>query len=342
MTRLPPLAVTPGDPDGIGPEIVWKSVRYRRRWDPSNQVSFFCVGAELPFRRLRARIEQLTSNDLLDPDLARRIRANPAAVWLLAAPETAPGRRLLPGFQSGWSIEHAVSCVKNGQAAALVTGPISKERLQLGGYPYPGHTEFLASLAGQNKVTMMLANEQLRVALVTTHIALRDISKKLTKEKIERCIDQTLESLRLQWGIKRPRIAVTGLNPHAGENGLFGEEEKKTIRPAIVRSAKKWSGLALIDGPFPADTLFAQHHLAKPARRWDAIVCMYHDQGLIPVKLLDFPKTVNVTLGLPWIRTSVDHGTGFDIAGKGLADPSSFQSALRLATRLSRRSKIPS
>lgn len=187
---------------------------------------------------------------------------------------------------------------------------------------------------------MMLANEQLRVSLVTTHCALKDVPRKLTRAKLKRAILQTAHGLRTLWKISCPRIAVAALNPHAGEGGIFGKEEIRILTPEIQALQKfaRATGAFELEGPLPADTLFAKHAQAiarSPKGRglYDAVVCMYHDQGLIPVKLVDFPHTINLTLGLPIIRTSVDHGVAFDIAGKGVADPSSFQSALALAIR---------
>jgi 4-hydroxythreonine-4-phosphate dehydrogenase len=242
----------------------------------------------------------------------------------------------MEGFQAGWAVEHAARLVLSGQARALITGPIHKARLQAGGYPFSGHTDLLGSLCLAPENTMMLANEQLRVALVTVHTALARVSRGLTQEAVLRAISQTHESLQKYFGIPVPKIAVLALNPHAGEGGLFGSEEIKVIRPAIAQARRHFGKNAKISGPHPADTLFAQHILARPRDRYDAVVCMYHDQGLIPVKLLDFPKTVNITLGLPMIRTSVDHGTAFDIAGRNLADPSSLISAILLAVKMDR------
>ena len=264
---------------------------------------------------------------------------------LLAAPTRVPRRGLfLPGYQSGWAIETAARLVKKGVAQAIATGPISKERLQRGGYKYPGHTEFLAALcktkprgsprAKTPEVTMMLANDQLRVSLVTTHVGLKDVPRALTRKGIRRAVEQTVSSLKNWWGIPHPRVAVAALNPHAGEKGLFGREEITVISPEIRALQKTFRGEADIVGPIPADTFFAMNQLAPAREKFDAVVCMYHDQGLIPVKLLDFRNTVNVTLGLPIVRTSVDHGVGFDIAKTGKADPSSLRAAIRLATQL--------
>lgn len=332
------IAVTPGDPEGVGPEILWKTLQDSRHGIPTD-VRLLCVGAREPFDRLGAPVFE-TSLDRLARGEVPPAPSTQSSIWLLPAPLQVPRRKgrkplFLPGYQCGWAIETATRLVQKGIAQALATGPISKERLQAGGYLYPGHTEFLAKLCRTRHVTMMLANEQLRISLVTTHLALKDVPKAVTATAIRRAVEHTEEALRRWWGIRGPRIAVAALNPHAGEAGLFGKEEIRVIAPEIRRLQRVYKDRAEILGPLPADTLFAKHALAAPEERYDAVVCMYHDQGLIPVKLLDFPRTVNVTLGLPVIRTSVDHGVGFDIAGTGKADPSSLQSAIRLAAQMS-------
>jgi 4-hydroxythreonine-4-phosphate dehydrogenase len=339
------LAVTPGDPDGIGPEITWKAIQFGQF--QKRGIHLLCVGARKPFDQLKARVIEvqtenvqklLTSEEIVHPTL-----------FLVPTPQSPPhSELLLEGFQSGWSIQKATELVQQGVAEALVTGPISKDRLQKGGYLYPGHTEFLADLCKKQhdtlpnnstnsnppEVTMMLANEQLRISLVTTHLGIQDISASLTREKIRRAVINTAEGLQKFWGIQKPKIAVTALNPHAGESGLFGREEIDIIQPEISYLNRTLLKEFEIEGPFPADTLFAKHILRSKKDRWDAVVCMYHDQGLIPVKLLDFHRTVNITLGLPIVRTSVDHGVGFDIKGKGIADASSLMAAIELAARI--------
>ncbi len=277
-----------------------------------------------------ARVIEADERDLIPP------RHKAPFVWLLPAPTRS--KRFLPGFQSGWAIEKAARLILAGRAEALVTGPISKERLQRGGYKYVGHTDFLADLCQvDEKFTMMLANDLLRISLVTTHLALKDVPKALTRERLRRAVVQTAEHLRDWWGIAKPRIAVAALNPHAGEAGILGKEEIRVIEPELRALRAAARGRYVIDGPLPSDTLFAMQLLAPKPERYDAVVCMYHDQGLIPVKLLDFKGTVNVTLGLPLVRTSVDHGVAFDIAGKGLADPTSFVAAVDLAIRIRKR-----
>lgn len=326
------FALTPGDPEGIGPEIAWKAVRANSGKLARKGIVILCVGAREPFERLGAPILEANPESPFPPKSL--LRGEPK-VWLLPAPERS--RDFLPGFQSGWSIERAARLVMGGAADALVTGPISKDRLRRGGYRYSGHTDFLADLCGvKGEVTMMLANPKLRISLVTTHLALRQVPDAVTRGRIRRATLHTVDWLRRHWGIARPRIAIAALNPHAGERGLFGREEIEVISPEISHLRRKLRGQAVIDGPLPSDTLFAVQATAGLARakRYDAVICMYHDQGLIAVKQLDFANTVNVTLGLPLVRTSVDHGVAFDIAGSGRADPSSLEAAIEMAARI--------
>jgi len=207
---------------------------------------------------------------------------------------------------------------------AMVTGPIAKSALHAAGYPFPGHTEMLASLCRTTDYAMMMAGDRLRVSLVTIHTPLAEVAAMLDQQGVFRLIRLTHHALVRDFGISRPRIAVAGFNPHAGEGGLFGDEEGRKISPAVSRAiAAGWQ----VAGPLPPDTVFYR----ALSGEFDAVVCMYHDQGLIPFKLIHFVDGVNVTLGLPIVRTSVDHGTAYDIAGKGLANPASLGAACRLA-----------
>jgi 4-hydroxythreonine-4-phosphate dehydrogenase len=224
------------------------------------------------------------------------------------------------------TIVRAVSDASDGVVDAVATAPINKEALRLAGLPWAGHTDLLAHLTGAAHVAMMFHSEPLRVVLATVHIPLAEVPQALTRESLEATIDLTAGELP-RFGIPSPRLAVAGLNPHAGEHGLFGTEEQVTIGPAIEACRARGVDVA---GPFPADTIF--HRAARGA--FDAVIACYHDQGLIPVKLLAFGQAVNVTLGLPIVRTSVDHGTAFDIAGRGIADAGSMIAAVRLAARL--------
>jgi 4-hydroxythreonine-4-phosphate dehydrogenase len=226
------------------------------------------------------------------------------------------------------AIETGVSLVQSGAASALCTAPIHKKALIDGAdFAYPGHTEFLAALAGRSRVVMMLASEQLRVVPATIHIPLSQVPSRLTPDLLRDTIAITADGLRRQFGIPHPRIAVAGLNPHAGEGGKMGREELDWIAPLLADLTP--DGYT-VTGPHPADTMF---HAAARAR-YDAAIAMYHDQALIPIKTLDFDRGVNVTLGLPFIRTSPDHGTALDIAGKGMANPTSLIEALKLAQRM--------
>jgi 4-hydroxythreonine-4-phosphate dehydrogenase len=222
-------------------------------------------------------------------------------------------------------IEEAVRLQLAGRLAAMVTCPIGKKTLLEAGYPFPGHTEMLASLCGTGEYGMMLAGRNLRVTLVTIHLGLAAVPGAITMEGVLRMINLTGRSLRKDFDIEAPRLAVAGLNPHAGENGIFGDEEEKIILPAVETAREQgWQ----VAGPLPPDTVFHQ----AAAGRFDVVVCMYHDQGLIPFKLLHFEDGVNFTMGLPIVRTSVDHGTAYDIAGRGMANPASLTAAFRMAT----------
>ncbi|WP_170572102.1 4-hydroxythreonine-4-phosphate dehydrogenase PdxA [Ruegeria atlantica] len=318
-----PIAVSCGEPAGIGPEIAAKAWSELRGSCP-----FFYIGdaAHLPPETPLARISH--------PSEAVNLSATALPILQLDFP--APN---IPGQPDPLNapsviaaIEQGVSLVQSGLASALCTAPIHKKALIDGaGFSYPGHTEFLAALAGRDRVVMMLASDQLRVVPATIHIALSEVPSALTPDLLRDTISITADGLRRQFGITHPRIAIAGLNPHAGEGGKMGHEELDWIAPLI-------DGLPndcyTVTGPHPADTMF---HAAARAR-YDAAIAMYHDQALIPIKTLDFDQGVNVTLGLPFIRTSPDHGTALDIAGKGIATPTSMIQALKLAQRMAQSS----
>lgn len=317
-----PVALSCGEPAGIGPELAVKAWAALRETCP-----FVWIGDP---RHLPAgtAIEVIT-------DLGDAARVSATAMPVLAHPfarPTVPGDAdpaNAPGVVA--VLERAVALVQAGDASALCTAPIHKKALIDGAdFAYPGHTEFLAALAGVDRVVMMLASDQLRVVPATIHIALSEVPRALTPELLRDTLRITEEGLRLRFGLERPRIAVAGLNPHAGEGGKMGHEELDWIAPLIAEM--QGDGFN-VTGPHPADTLF---HAAARAR-YDAAVCMYHDQALIPIKTLDFDRGVNVTLGLPFVRTSPDHGTAFDIAGQGVANPSSLIEALKLAQAMAAR-----
>ncbi|MGA1234934.1 MAG: 4-hydroxythreonine-4-phosphate dehydrogenase PdxA, partial [Lutimaribacter sp.] len=227
-------------------------------------------------------------------------------------------------------IEQAVGFVQNAQASALCTAPIHKKALQDGaGFAFPGHTEFLAHLAGQNEVVMMLACAALRVVPATIHIPLAAVPQALTPDLLRQTITLTHHAMQRDFGIAAPRIAVAGLNPHAGEGGAMGQEELRWIAPLLAQM--RAGGIDII-GPLPADTMFH----ARARAGYDVAICMYHDQALIPIKTIDFDHGVNISLGLPFVRTSPDHGTAFDIAGRGQANPSSLIAALRMGAEMAK------
>ncbi|WP_323779448.1 4-hydroxythreonine-4-phosphate dehydrogenase PdxA [Leisingera sp.] len=319
MSRPGPIALSCGEPAGIGPEIAvkaWEALR--------SSCPFFWIGdpRHLP--------EGTPFKEIAAPSAAAAACADSFPVLPLAFAGSAARGTADPANAAGVirSIETAVQLVQSGEAAAVCTAPIHKKALIDGaGFSYPGHTEFLAALAGRSRVVMMLASDRLRVVPATIHIALSEVPKALTPELLHETIEITAAGLRSQFGIAAPRIAVAGLNPHAGEGGAMGHEELDWINALITQM--QGEGLA-VTGPHPADTMF---HAAARAR-YDAAVCMYHDQALIPIKTLDFDRGVNVTLGLPFIRTSPDHGTAFDIAGTGRANPTSLIEALKLAQRM--------
>ncbi|WP_146345259.1 4-hydroxythreonine-4-phosphate dehydrogenase PdxA [Falsiphaeobacter marinintestinus] len=310
------IALSCGEPAGIGPELAVKAWAALR-----DAVPFFWIGdpRHLP--------EGTPAVLLDDPSQAATVSADalPVLAHDFAAPTTPgqPDPQNAAGVIS--AIQHGVALVQQGRASALCTAPIHKKALIDGArFAYPGHTEFLAALAGVERVVMMLASPDLRVVPTTIHIALSDVPRVLTPGLLRETIEITARGLRDKFGIAQPRIAVTGLNPHAGEGGAMGREEIDWIADLIIDMQRQ--GFALT-GPHPADTLF--HAAART--RYDVAVCMYHDQALIPIKTLDFDGGVNVTLGLPFIRTSPDHGTAFDIAGQGIARPDSLIAALKMA-----------
>jgi len=289
MNRKPRVAITVGDPSGIGPEIAEKAAA-------------------------DARVREVCEPLLYAPAADRSF---------------APGQLSAEAGRAAYDlIVRAVADAQHGVVDAVATAPINKEAFRLAGLQWSGHTDLLAHLTGAEHVAMMFYSDTLRVVLATVHIPLAEVPRAVTRGALESTIALTARELP-RFGIGAPRIAVAGLNPHAGEHGLFGHEEEQVIEPAVA--ACRARGI-VVAGPFPADTLF----LRAVRGEFDVVVACYHDQGLIPVKLVAFGEAVNVTLGLPIIRTSVDHGTAFDIAGRGVADPGSMIAAVRLAARLAR------
>ena len=324
-----PLAVTMGEPAGIGGEIALAAWRTR---NAQAVPPFFLFDDPRRLEALARHLEwDLPIRAIDGPDQATEVfpEAVPVLPIRLPAPVT-PGR-VEPANSARVvdSIREAVAIVQAGQARALVTNPIKKSTLYKAGFSHPGHTEFLATLAGSRVApVMMLACPELRVVPVTVHLSLRDAVAALRIDDIVHCATVTADALRRDFGIAPPRLSVAALNPHAGEDGSLGHEERDIIAPAV--QALKARGLA-IDGPHPADTMF--HPRARAG--FDAAICMYHDQALIPLKTIDFDRGVNITLGLPFVRTSPDHGTALAIAGKGVANPASMIEALCAADRMS-------
>ncbi len=324
-----PLALTMGDPAGIGGEIALKAWQRLRRSDDA--AVFVYLGAPDPLRDLAAGMGLAAEiRTVSAPAEALRVFAD--ALPVLPVETAAPVRPGIPDPANApaviAAIDRAVALARGGEVAGVVTNPINKAVLYRHGFRHPGHTEYLAHLCGiATPPVMMLVSEQLRVVPVTIHLALAEAIKSLTAEAIIACGRITAAGLVDDFGVSAPRIAVAGLNPHAGEAGHLGREEIEIIAPAVA--ALRADGIAVADLA-PADTLF--HERARQG--YDAVLCMYHDQALIPLKTLDFDGGVNVTLGLPIVRASPDHGTAFDIAGRFIARPDSLIASLRLAARM--------
>ena len=324
-----PIVITQGDPTGIGPEIIVKAL-LEGAFDALSRPLW--VAGDVAVLRRAAAVFGVDCEVVPVGERVRLLCVGHALEVVplseLATDKLVYGR---PDISCGRAmlryIEWACDACLSGEAAAMVTAPISKVAIHAAGCDFPGHTELLAERCGVDKVVMMLAGERLKVCLVTTHLALAEVPRVLSAGEILETIRITDCSLRRFFGLKEPRIAVLALNPHAGEQGLFGDEEPRLIAPAIARAQAE--GIAA-SGPHSADTLF---HFAVRGG-YDAVVCMYHDQGLIPLKLLHFDDGVNVTLGLPIVRTSVDHGTAYDLAGTGQASAESLVAAVKMAEQM--------
>ena len=335
----PHLAITMGDPAGIGPEIIVKAAARLRPRIEAGGLRLIVIGSNPALQRA----QQQFAPGAAIPEVGMDDAAWPALCALQAGPE---GKPIVPGQLSAdggrfafQAVERGVRLAQAGRVGGIVTAPLNKEALNRAGHHYPGHTEMLAELTGASGSCMMLAHGNMRVSHVTTHIALEDVPKRATPERLRRVIGLTHDAL-VRLGIGRARIAVAALNPHAGEGGLFGRHDIDVAAPVIAEAVA--AGRDVV-GPVPGDTVFVKLR----AGQYDAVIANYHDQGHIPVKLLGFeidPATgrwsdlsgVNITLGLPIIRTSVDHGTAFDIAGKGIANEQSLVEAIEYAELLAR------
>ncbi|HEV8369914.1 MAG TPA: 4-hydroxythreonine-4-phosphate dehydrogenase PdxA [Pyrinomonadaceae bacterium] len=325
---LPRIGITMGDPAGIGPEVVLKAVA-------EEEVRKICVPVIIGDAQLLAHTAR-TLDLQSGYDIVRKEEPFPDALSepVIFHLDNISGF-IEPGIESGAAgkaaagyIEAAVELCAAGNIDAIATAPINKRALFLGGYSFPGHTEFLAHLTGAEEYAMAFVAANLRIVLLSTHVPLSQAIRMVERDRLVRVINLTNRELQ-RWGIERPRLAVAALNPHGAEGGLFGMEEAAEIMPAI--EACRGLDDINVHGPFSADTVF----LRASRGEFDAVIACYHDQAMIPVKCLSFGEAVNVTLGLPFIRTSVDHGTAFDIAGKGLAEHSSMVAAIKLAADLS-------
>jgi len=333
--QRPLIGITMGDPVGVGPEILCMALDYTEIYDSARPVvigdpEIMNMAAGIARTGLKIRAVDDLQTAVYEPGVINLFPASglcgDAHKW--GEPSAETGRAMIGYIESG------IDMAKSGQIDALVTCPINKAAMKLAGGTYPGHTEMLAQRTAAREYAMMMAGSRLRVVLVTIHKALREVPAALDENRIATVIRLTHQALGSRFGIAGPRIAVCGLNPHAGEAEMFGHEEARVIRPATAAAASQ--GI-LATGPHPADTVFYQ----SVNGAYDAVVCMYHDQGLIPFKMVHFHDGVNTTLGLPIIRTSVDHGTAYDIAGKGIADPGSLMAAIEMAADHARRIKHP-
>lgn len=316
--RKPVIAITMGDPAGVGPELIVKA---------------------LASRVIRAKADPLVIGDAgVLNFMADRLGIKPPRPDEIVSASELDMKKLRPGRPTVESaramisyIEEAVYMAAVGDVEAIVTAPINKDAAQMAGFSFPGHTEFIAHLTGAEDYAMMLGGDDLKVVLVTIHEAIKKVPGLITEESVLKTLRIADASFRMDFGLRKPRIAVCGLNPHAGEGGLFGSEDMKIIAPAVKKARSK--GINAI-GPLPADTVF---YRAVKKKEFDCVVAMYHDQGLGPLKLLHFEDGVNATLGLPIVRTSVDHGTAYDVAWKGIASTGSLVAAVKMAAGMALR-----
>ena len=317
------VAITSGDPNGIGLETIMKVFSDPRMTEHITPIIYAHPEA-IKLTKKAANIEEFQFNSIHQATEAFPRKVNLVNVWKEFKGLEFGKATKEAGEMAFRSLEAATNDLASNKVDVLVTAPINKDTIQSKDFNFPGHTEYLAKIAGTEKVLMFLVSDTLRVGIVTGHLPLKDVSAAITKEKIHEKLKLMEESLVKDFGINRPKIAVLGLNPHAGDNGLLGTEEKEVILPAIREAAEKGS---LVFGPFGADGFFG----SGVYKQYDAVLAMYHDQGLAPFKALAFDNGVNFTAGLPIVRTSPDHGTGYDLAGKGVADEASLRSAIFVA-----------
>lgn len=326
----PLIAVTMGDPTGIGPEVILKAATVPDAWDGAQWVVFGDVGVlEQGCADLSIRVDVVGVESAEEARAVGRIGVLPVVgVSSIGRVEWGEPTPASDRAQLGY-IEKAVEAVVAGQADAVATAPISKSAIRRAGSKFSGHTDLLGDHFAVKYPVMMLAGPSLKVIPLTVHVPIAKVPELVRRDNVEATIRIAHETFRTYFGHPRPRIAVAGLNPHAGEHGMFGREESETLTPAIEACAAE--GIE-VSGPYPADSIF---HRATTGE-FDVVIGMYHDQALIPLKLLDFDHAVNVSLGLPIVRTSVDHGTAYDIAGQGVASATSLMEAVRLAARMAR------
>ncbi|MGF1532937.1 MAG: 4-hydroxythreonine-4-phosphate dehydrogenase PdxA [Bernardetiaceae bacterium] len=327
----PRIGITIGDFNGIGPEVILKTLADERIFRQLTPVLYASAKVVARYKKILdlnlAYHKSGPHNDfLLEED-----KLNLVTCWTDNV-SIQPGKVTEEAARCAFlSIKHSTDALKRGDIEAIVTAPINKDSLQKVGFSFPGHTEYYAEAAGASFSLMMMVSETFRIGMLTGHVPLREVSENITEAELSIKLQLMIESLKKDFGIARPKIAVLGLNPHAGENGALGEEEQRVIIPVIEKMKNKGD---LVFGPFPADGFFGR----QQQHSFDAVMAMYHDQGLIPFKSQHFEKGVNFTAGLPTLlRTSVDHGTAYDIAGKGIADESSMREAIFLACDIARR-----
>lgn len=324
----PIIGITLGDVNGIGPEVIIKSLLNTKILKYFTPV-IYGSGKVLSYYRKNLEIENFNYQQVGTVEKIVFGKINVINIWEESI-EITPGQgNEIGGKYALKSLQAAVKDLKEGKLNAITTGPLSKELIQSDEFKFPGHTEYLTEEAGQKDSLMFLVSEGLRIGVATGHIPLKEVGKRIDQQLLESKLSKMIGSLQTDFAIKKPRIAVMGLNPHAGENGLLGEEEGNVITPSIN---KMKDGHHIVMGPFPSDGFFGQGTF----KQYDGILAMYHDQGLIPFKSMAFDEGVNYTAGLPFVRTSPDHGTAFGIAGKNEASPTSFRNALYLANDIVR------
>lgn len=329
--QKPLIGITLGDVNGIGPEVVIKALNNNKMTKHLTPVIYGSPKV-LSFYKKQLNIDQFNYTPIKDLKQVYHRKVNILECWDEMI-EIKPGEDNVTGGKYAYiSLEKATQDLKEGKIAALVTAPINKHNIQNESFTFPGHTEYLTEKANAKDSLMFMIADNLRVGVVTGHIPLKDVPAAMTREAIDKKLKMMLNSLKKDFGLAKPKIAVMGLNPHAGENGLLGSEEKEIIIPAIENQKEKGN---LVFGPFPADGFFGSGQQSK----FDAVLAMYHDQGLTPFKSLSFSNGVNFTAGLPFVRTSPDHGTAYSIAGKNKADEASMRTAIFAALDISNNRK---